>query len=231
MPVKTGPVQILLADNDELRSQMLISALSRRSDFCLRRCVVDGDIIARALPQTEMNVILICSDRRGPEACLPIIRRIHMAHSEAAIILLSDHLPNRLVVDAFRSGVRGVFCHTNASLRELCKCIRCTSEGQVWANSQQLRWLLEAFGQVQSLRVLNTNGDLLLTEREEQVVALVSDGLTNREVARELNLSEHTIKKYLFRIFDKLGISTRVELVLYAMKHGNSRNAEWIPGN
>jgi DNA-binding NarL/FixJ family response regulator len=71
----------------------------------------------------------------------------------------------------------------------------------------------------------------LLTGREEQVVALVSDGLSNREVARELSLSEHTVKKYLFRIFDKLGISTRVELVLYAMSHGNSREAEWMPGN
>jgi DNA-binding NarL/FixJ family response regulator len=49
----------------------------------------------------------------------------------------------------------------------------------------------------------------LLTDREEQVVALVADGLSNREVARELNLSEHTIKEYLFRIFDKLGVSTR----------------------
>jgi DNA-binding NarL/FixJ family response regulator len=78
--------------------------------------------------------------------------------------------------------------------------------------------------------VLNSNGDHLLTGREEQVVALVSDGLSNREVARELNLSEHTIKKYLFRIFDKLGISTRVELVLYALNNGSSREAEWIPG-
>jgi DNA-binding NarL/FixJ family response regulator len=59
-------------------------------------------------------------------------------------------------------------------------------------------------------------------------VALVADGLSNREVAQELNLSEHTVKKYLFRIFDKLGISSRVELVLYAMNHGGARQAEWM---
>jgi DNA-binding NarL/FixJ family response regulator len=62
------------------------------------------------------------------------------------------------------------------------------------------------------------------------VVALVAEGLSNREVAHELSLSEHTIKKYLFRIFDKLGISSRVELVLYAVSHGGSRQAEWIAG-
>jgi DNA-binding NarL/FixJ family response regulator len=65
-------------------------------------------------------------------------------------------------------------------------------------------------------------------QREEQVV--VADGLSNREVAHELRLSEHTVKKYLFRIFDKLGISSRVELVLYPLSHGDSRQAEWVAG-
>ena len=69
----------------------------------------------------------------------------------------------------------------------------------------------------------------MLTPRHEQVVALVAEGLSNREIAHELKLSKHTVKKYLFRIF-KLGISTRVELVLYAVTHGESRPAEWVPG-
>jgi DNA-binding NarL/FixJ family response regulator len=61
-------------------------------------------------------------------------------------------------------------------------------------------------------------------------VALVTDGLSNRDTARELNLSEHTIKKYLFRIFDKWGISSRVELVLYAVHHSDPRQAQWLAG-
>jgi DNA-binding NarL/FixJ family response regulator len=71
-----------------------------------------------------------------------------------------------------------------------------------------------------SLRVLDPRGNDLLTPRMAQVVALVAEGLCNREIAKELNLSEHTIKKYLYRIFDKLGISTRVELALYAVNNG-----------
>lgn len=66
--------------------------------------------------------------------------------------------------------------------------------------------------------------------REEQVVALVAEGLGNRQIAGELNLSQHTIKKYLFHIFEKLGVSTRVELVLYAMNNGDPRPAEWLAG-
>jgi DNA-binding CsgD family transcriptional regulator len=94
-----------------------------------------------------------------------------------------------------------------------------------------MHYVLEALSEVDTLRVVNSSGKPLLTPREEQVVALVADGLTNREAAHELGISEHTVKKYLLRIFDKLGISTRVELVLYAVSHGEKRQAEWMSGS
>ena len=78
---------------------------------------------------------------------------------------------------------------------------------------------------------MNANGNTLVTPRVEQVVALVAEGLSNREIAQELGLSEHTVKKYVFRIFEKLGISTRVELALYAVNHGAHRPAEWLQGS
>jgi DNA-binding NarL/FixJ family response regulator len=58
----------------------------------------------------------------------------------------------------------------------------------------------------------------LLSKRDENVVRLVSEGLTNRQISSDLGLSEHTVRNYLFRIFDKLGVSTRVELVLYCLQ-------------
>ncbi|MBZ5689897.1 MAG: LuxR C-terminal-related transcriptional regulator [Acidobacteriia bacterium] len=66
----------------------------------------------------------------------------------------------------------------------------------------------------------------MLTPREEQTVHLVTEGLNNREVARELNLKENTVKKSLLRIYDKLGVSNRVELVLYALSHSQERLPE-----
>jgi DNA-binding NarL/FixJ family response regulator len=102
--------------------------------------------------------------------------------------------------------------------------------GQIWANAKQLNYVMDALSEVPSLRVLNSRGSRLLTPREEQVVALVAEGLGNRQIASELSLSPHTIKKYLFRIFEKLGVSTRVELVLYAVNNGDPRQAEWLAG-
>jgi DNA-binding NarL/FixJ family response regulator len=89
--------------------------------------------------------------------------------------------------------------------------------GQIWADSKELSDVIEAFSQLTPMKVVNADGLRLFTKREEDVVRLLAEGLQNREIARELCLSEHTVKNYLFHIFDKLGVSSRVELVLYAI--------------
>ena len=135
-----------------------------------------------------------------------------------------------VTVQAFRSAARGLFSLADSSFQLFCECIERVHRGEIFATTEQLNYLLESVCQVPSLRVVGASGEKLLTSREEQVVALVTDGLSNRDVATELGLSEHTVKKYLFRIFEKLGISSRVELVLYAMHHGASQQLQWVVG-
>jgi DNA-binding NarL/FixJ family response regulator len=173
-------------------------------------------------------VVLITTDHHnGGWQDMATARRVHLAHTEIAIILLVEAYDRELVVNTFRSGARGRFCFTQLPFRTLCKCIHRVA---AWANTEQMQYLIEVLTEVPSLRVINAKGDPLLTPREEQVVALVAEGLSNRDVAGELKLSEHTVKKYLFRRSNKLGTSTRVELVLYAVNHGQSRPAEWVAG-
>ncbi len=81
--------------------------------------------------------------------------------------------------------------------------------------------VMEALVQRAPLRVVNWNGENLLSQREEDVVRLVSYGLSNREIASELGLSQHTVKNHLFNIFNRLGVSSRVEVVLYAMNNSS----------
>ena len=158
------------------------------------------------------------------------LRRLHLSYPAVAKILLVESCTRDLGVTAFRSGARGIFCIADTHFSLLCRCIQRVAEGQVWANAEQMRSLLDLVSEIPSLRVLNSNGREMLTPREQQVVALAAEGLSNRDIARELDLSEHTIKKYLFRIFDKLGVSSRVELVLYAVNHGGPLQAEWLAG-
>lgn len=225
------PIEVLVADSSRMQSQLLISALRRRPEFNVAACEMETIPILRAVSQKVPGIVLLsmAASQRAPETVITL-RRLHLSYPEIPKVLLVESVDRELVVSAFRSGVRGIFCIAESNLRLLCKCLLRVADGQIWANTEQLNYLVELLSEVPSLRVLNSNGDSLLTPREEQVVALVAEGLGNRHIARELNLSEHTIKKYLFRIFEKLGISSRVELVLYAVNNGNPRQAEWLAG-
>jgi DNA-binding NarL/FixJ family response regulator len=121
------------------------------------------------------------------------------------------------LIDTFRSGAHGVVFR-DEPLETLSKCIHAVHQGQVWANSQQLGYVLEALTRALPLRLQDANGISLLAKREEDVVRLVAEGMSNREISRQLELSEHTVRNYLYSIFEKLGVSTRVELVLYCLQ-------------
>jgi DNA-binding NarL/FixJ family response regulator len=226
-----NPIAVMVADSNQMQCQLLVGALRRRPDFRVTSCLLDTEAILHGVVSSQAQVAILNPENpRDGQPDMTIVRRLHVAHPEIAKVILLDSYDREDVINAFRSGARGLFCFSQYPFRLLCKGIQSVHRGQVWANSEQMQFLIEGLSQVPSLHMVNSRGIRLLTPREERVVALVADGLSNREVAQELSLSEHTIKKYLFRIFDKLGISSRVELVLYALSHGGPRQAEWIAG-
>jgi DNA-binding NarL/FixJ family response regulator len=220
-------IGVLIADSNRMQSQLLIGALRRHPEFHITACDMETASILQAVTDNYPRVALLSlSSISNASETVTTLRRFHLSHPEIPKVILVETVGRDLVIGAFRSGARGIFCIADANLRLLCKCLLRVAAGQIWASTEQLNYLLDLVSEVPSLRVLNSNGDRLLTPREEQVVALVAEGLGNRQIAHELSLSEHTIKKYLFRIFEKLGISTRVELVLYAVNNGDPRQAE-----
>jgi DNA-binding NarL/FixJ family response regulator len=228
LPENSAVIRVLVADSGTIQSQLLVRALKARREFRVLAVALEAAVLHEFMRSNPVDVVLLAGNHLPN---LSILRWLRISHPRVAPVLLVERDDRSLVVNAVRAGAKGIFLFNHTPFRMLCKCIACVSQGQIWINSQQTQFLLDALSEVPTLRVVNANGRTLLTPREEQVVALVADGLSNREVAGELGLSEHTIKKYLLRIFDKLGISTRVELVLYAMSHGENRPAEWMPGN
>jgi DNA-binding NarL/FixJ family response regulator len=87
----------------------------------------------------------------------------------------------------------------------------------VWASSKELHFVIDALGPALQAKSISLRATGLLTKREEGVVHLVAEGMTNRDISQELKLSEHTVRNYLFRIFNKVGTSNRLELALYAI--------------
>jgi DNA-binding NarL/FixJ family response regulator len=107
----------------------------------------------------------------------------------------------------------------------LWKCIAAVSEGQVWANSRQLHLLLNNLTKARPIGETLSVGMVLLAAHEAHVANLVAEGLPNKEIALRLGITDHTVSNYLFRVYNKLGISSRVELVLHIMKQREEHRA------
>jgi DNA-binding NarL/FixJ family response regulator len=224
-------VRVLAADSTRMNSQLLAAALERDKRFQVLEPALDARGIVATVAKERPGVVVISAEldenqRKGFE----VARELRTAAPETRVVMLLDASERNQVIEAFRTGARGVFCRSD-SLKSLAKCITCVHQGQVWANSRELRFLLEALGEALPLRVVDARGTVLLSRREQEVVRCVAEGLSNREIAQRLGLTEHTVKNYLFRIFDKLGVSKRVEVVLYAYSLGNMTPLEESSGN
>jgi two-component system nitrate/nitrite response regulator NarL len=208
-------IRVVIVDSSRISSQSLAAALTRDH----LQVVYSGASAHEALNEIAENradVALISSTIEGvPDRGYELASQIRTRNSKVQIVLLVENSDRESVVRSFRSGARGVFGR-DSSIDALSKCVFCVHHGQVWVNSEEMSHLLEALVAPPRMRLVNASGTELLSPREQEVVYWISEGLTNREIADRLGLSENTIKNYIFRIYDKVGISKRVELILYA---------------
>jgi two-component system nitrate/nitrite response regulator NarL len=209
--------RILVAERSSMQCELLARALGSDGEFRIVGTASDSTEALRLLHQLEPLVAVISADMQdGPSVGLDVIAQVRAKNWRTRSVALLDRSDPALVVEAFRSGARGVFFRAQPYELFL-RCLRTIAQGQVWVNTNEMNYLLEALTSQQSPRLVNGNRKILLTARESEVAQLVTEGLTNREIANKLGLSEHTIKNYIFRVFDKAGVSSRVGLVLYAM--------------
>jgi DNA-binding NarL/FixJ family response regulator len=210
-------IRVFAADNTSMNTQLLVEALGREGQFHVTPPVAKDIEIPPTVKRERVHVAII-SARQGNDtrAGFGLSREIRSSSPGTRVIMLLDSPERTQVIEAFRSGARGVFCRTD-SLKQLAKSIRCVHDGEIWASNGEMNFLVEAVAEPTPLSFLNANGHALLSARELDVVRCVAEGLSNREIAQRLTLREHTVKNYLFRIFDKLGVSSRVEVVLYAL--------------
>jgi DNA-binding NarL/FixJ family response regulator len=216
---RSSVVSVFIAEANHMNCQLVERALrTRRNQLTITGSAVSSDRAFELLKETTPDVIIISAQlKEGPLEGYRVLRQVRSLRSRPRAIMLLDSREREFVIDAFRCGAHGVIFR-DEPFETLGKCIRAVHKGQIWANSQQLGYLLDALGQALPLRLQDAHGIDLLSKREEDVVRLVAQGLMNREISVQLGLSEHTVRNYLFRVFDKLGVSTRVELVLYYLQ-------------
>ena len=213
-------VRVLIGLGSPMDCQLLLSASKRaRQQLSVVACAVSKTSILDCFSRGNIDVALINADLEdGRLAGLELLPEILASYHKTPVVMLFDTWQDDLILHAFRAGAKGVFCRAEKKLDMLWKCIAAVHQGQVWANSGQLHLLLNTLRKVTPIRAARSPGMNLLASRETEVANLVAVGLPNKEIALKLGITEHTVSNYLFHIYNKLGISTRVELVLYIMK-------------
>ena len=212
-------ISVLISEPEQMYCDLLVKAFyDVRARFKVAASACSTSEILTALHQTCPEVAIISSSLRdGPQAGIRILPVLRKTYPNVKLLVTVGSLDRELVVESFRLGADGVFCR-NDPFDALCKSVEVLSQGQIWANVQQLRFVLDAFTKSPKQVTVHPAVERQITKREAAVVRLAVEGLSNREIAQQLLLTEHTVKNYLFRVFEKLGVSNRVELVLSCLR-------------
>ena len=209
-------IRVLVVDSSRIHTELLAEALQKdfRLDVISAHSSVEvlGSARQQRVDVAAISTYLDDTPHRGME----VLRGLRSDQPNIRGVMLLDSVARETVLEAFRSGARGIFSRCE-SIQALCKCVRCVYEGQIWARAEHMGYAIEALASTPTVRATNAKGFNLLTARETEVVRGLAEGLTNREIADQMGLSHHTIKNYVFRIFEKLGVSNRVELLFMTL--------------
>jgi two-component system, NarL family, nitrate/nitrite response regulator NarL len=213
--MSANAVPIIVADRNVMSSQLLAESLRQDPRFEVAALVPVAKILSLPSP-TKPGVAVISAELdSGSTKGLHLARALRARTHNLSIVILLDSLERESVIAAFRSGAKGVFCRAEP-LSEFRNCIERVSQGRIWAGRTETEYLLEA---IESAPSCDGLGELSrLTRREAEVAELAVQGLSNRQIAHELGLSEHTVKNHLFRIFEKLNVANRIELLFLMVK-------------
>jgi len=217
------PILLLIADRNVMCTQLLAESLGRDPRFDVAP-IAPAPKILSLLPLRKPAVAVISAELdSGPTKGMHLARSVRARTRDVSIVMLLEFLEREKVVASFRSGAKGVYCRTEP-LSELHSCIERVSQGRIWADQKEAEYLLEA---IQSAPTCDGLGELnSLSKREVAVAEFAAQGLSNKQIALQLGLSEHTVKNHLFRIFEKLNVANRIELLFLMVKGRNAQYGE-----
>jgi len=208
-------IRILVADDHAIFRDGLRKLLEGADDVQIVGEASNGVECTKMLAKLKPDILLL--DLRMPEKDgLGVLEEVNFDTLPTRVIVLTAAEDDRDVVRAMRLGARGVVLKQSAS-DLLLKSIRKVHEGEIWLDNRMTAEVIDAFKK--SSEAGQRREKPLLSDREKEIVQLVAQGFRNREIGEKLFISEQTVKNHLHNIFDKLGVSDRLELALYAIHH------------
>ena len=213
-----APIRVVVADDHPVVRFGVKTMLETEPGFEVVGEAEDGDVAITETLERDPDILLL--DVMMPRLPgLEALRAIMEKSARAKIILLTSTITTQQIIEALQIGAQGIVLK-DAAASDLSKSMRAVLSGDYWIGGERVVNLVSALNvlmkQAAAMPDKKTYG---LTPRELEVVTCIVEGCSNKDVAKQFAISEETVKRHLSNIFDKTGVSTRLELALFAIAH------------
>jgi DNA-binding NarL/FixJ family response regulator len=208
-------IHVMVADDHVIFRQGVRKLLEGEGDISIFGEASNGDECIAMLGKLRPDIVLLDLNMPGKSG-LAVLEEVNFDSLSTRAIILTAAEDDRDAVRAMRLGARGIVLKQSAS-DLLVKSIHRVHGGEIWLDNRIAAEVMKAFSK--SADGSSRRDKPMLSEREREVVQLVANGCRNKEIGEKLFISELTVKNHLHNIFDKLGVSDRLELALYAIHH------------
>jgi len=211
--VQPGAVRIILADSQAIYRVGIRKVLALEDDM---RVVAQADSLENlyaAIERYPSDIVLLEGGLlTGSSNAIPEILRVA---PDVKLIVQAMAADENQTVELYRRGVRGIISRS-ISPDLLVRCIRRIAAGETWIDNQAVNWVIEAY-RAQAAALVSPRTQPRLSPKEMSIISCITQGKRNKEIAFQLGTTEQVIKNYLRKIYDKLGVSDRLELALYCL--------------
>ena len=213
LPVKPGAVRIILADSQAIYRVGIRKVFALEDDL---RVVAQADSIENlraAIERYPTDIVLLEGSMLAGTA--NVIPDLLKAAPDVKLIVQAVSSDENQTVELYRRGVRGIISRS-ISPDLLVRCVRRIAAGETWIDNQSVNWVIEAY-RAQAAALVSPRTQPRLSPKEMAIITCITQGKRNKEIAFQLGTTEQVIKNYLRKIYDKLGVSDRLELALYCL--------------
>ncbi len=212
-PAKPGTIRMILADSQAIYRVGIRKVFALEDDI---RVVAQADSLENlyaAIERYPTDIVLLEGNMLGgrPNAIPDLLRLC----PDVKLIVQALATDENHTVELYRRGVRGIVSRS-ISPDLLVRCVRRIAAGETWIDNQSVNWVIEAY-RAQAAALVSPRTQPRLSPKEMQIITCITQGKRNKEIAFQLGTTEQVIKNYLRKIYDKLGVSDRLELALYCL--------------
>lgn len=213
VPVKPGTIRVILADSQAIYRVGIRKVFALEDDLRVVAQADSLDNLRAAIQRYPTDIVLLEGSLLvGTSNVIPEILRLA---PDVKLIVQAVAADENQTVELYRRGVRGIVSRS-ISPDLLVRCVRRIAAGETWIDNQSVSWVIEAY-RAQASALVNPRTQPKLSPKEMAIITCITQGKRNKEIAFQLGTTEQVIKNYLRKIYDKLGVSDRLELALYCL--------------